>query len=144
MAPHEDDLIVVLLMIVGYDTKRVLLDQGSSTDVIYGDAFKKLKLDPAKLKPYNGSLVGFAGEKVMVRGWLELETIFGMGENIKRVQVKYLAISFISSYNVIIGRRTMNKIATCISTAHLTVKYPLSNGLSRSIRPQREGVMRKA
>lgn len=80
------------------------------------------------LNPSIMSLVGFAGEKVTTRGWLELETIFGRKENVKQVQFKYLMISCISFYNVIIGRRTLNKIATCISTAHLTIKYPLSNG----------------
>lgn len=60
VTPHEDYPIVVMLRIGGYDTERVLLNQGSSADVIYEDAVKKLKLDPDKLKPYSGSLVGFA------------------------------------------------------------------------------------
>ncbi|XP_057452261.1 uncharacterized protein LOC130744083 [Lotus japonicus] len=38
--PHEDDPIVVMLKIADYEIERVLLDQGSFADLIYGDAFE--------------------------------------------------------------------------------------------------------
>lgn len=66
--PHKDDPIVVQLRINSFDIKRVLLDQGSSTDIIYGDAFDKLGLTDNDLTPYTRTLVGFAGEQVWVRG----------------------------------------------------------------------------
>ncbi|XP_057432181.1 uncharacterized protein LOC130724931 [Lotus japonicus] len=51
--PHEDDPIVVMLRIVEYEIERVLLDQGSSADFIYGDAFEKLGLTESDLLPYD-------------------------------------------------------------------------------------------
>ena len=37
--PH-DDLLVVMLMIEGFNTRRVLVDNGSSADIIYLSAIK--------------------------------------------------------------------------------------------------------
>ncbi|XP_057437638.1 uncharacterized protein LOC130729814 [Lotus japonicus] len=88
--PHEDDPIVVMLKIADYEIERVLLDQGSSADLIYGDAFEKLGLTEADLLPYEGALVGFSGEKVFVRGYVELNTVFGEGKNEKAFAIKFL------------------------------------------------------
>ncbi|XP_057444038.1 uncharacterized protein LOC130736212 [Lotus japonicus] len=126
--PHEDDLIVVMLMIAEYEIERVLLDQGSSADLIYGDAFEKLGLTESDLQPYDGSLVGFSGEKVFVRGYVELSTIFGEGKNVETFAIKFLVVKCTSLYNVLIGRPSLNRLGAIISTRHLTVKYPLSKG----------------
>ncbi|KAK2450459.1 hypothetical protein QL285_009575 [Trifolium repens] len=40
---------------------RVLIDSGSSADIMYWEAFKAMQLSNEHLLPYNGTLVGFAG-----------------------------------------------------------------------------------
>ncbi|XP_057432295.1 uncharacterized protein LOC130725052 [Lotus japonicus] len=126
--PHEDDPIVVMLTIAEHEIERVLLDQGSSADLIYGDAFEKLGLTESDLQPYDESLVGFSGEKVFVRGYVELSTIFGEGKNVETFVIKFLVVKCTSPYNVLIGRPSLNRLGAIISTRHLTVKYPLSKG----------------
>jgi hypothetical protein len=41
--PH-DDALVVSLEIAGYSTRRVLIDNGSSADIIYLTAFQQIKI----------------------------------------------------------------------------------------------------
>ena len=41
--PH-DDTIVITLLIVDYMTKRVLIDNGSSIDILYYPAFQQMRL----------------------------------------------------------------------------------------------------
>ena len=41
--PH-DDAIVITLLIVDYITRRVLVDNGSSADILYYPAFQQMKL----------------------------------------------------------------------------------------------------
>ncbi|XP_057418389.1 uncharacterized protein LOC130712579 [Lotus japonicus] len=125
---HKDDPIVVMVRINSFNVRRVLLDQGSSTDIIYGDAFDQLGLTDRDLTPYTRTLVGFSGEQVWVRGYLDLDMIFGIDDNAKVLRVRYLVLQVVVSYNVIIGRNTMNRLCTMISTAHLAVKYPLDSG----------------
>lgn len=126
--PHKDDPIVVQLRVNNFETKRVLLDQGSSTDLTYGDVFYKLGLKDSELHPYTGNLVGFIGEQVWVRGYLDLDTIFGEGECAKTLRVRYLVLHVVASYNGIIGRTTLNRSCVIISIGHLAVKYPLDCG----------------
>ncbi|XP_057458093.1 uncharacterized protein LOC130748833 [Lotus japonicus] len=126
--PHEDDTIVVMPKIVDYDIERVVLDQGSSTDLIYGDAFEKLGLTESDLLPYDGALIVFFGENVFVRGYVELSTIFGEGKNAESFAIKILAVKCTSPYNVLIGRSSLNRLGAIISSRHLTTKYPLSKG----------------
>ncbi|XP_057432493.1 uncharacterized protein LOC130725265 [Lotus japonicus] len=125
---HKDDHVVVIVRINSFNVRRVLLDQGSSADIIYGDAFDQLGLTDKDLMPYTGTLVGFSGEQVWVRGYLDIDTVFGVDENAKLLRVRYLVLQVVASFNVIIGRNTLNRLCAVISTAHLAVKYPLICG----------------
>ena len=49
--PHNDPL-VIMLNIEGFNTKRILVDNGSSADIIYLPAFQQLKLDLKRLHPF--------------------------------------------------------------------------------------------
>ena len=42
--PHDDGIVITLL-IVDYTTKRVLVDNGSSTDILYYLAFQQMRLE---------------------------------------------------------------------------------------------------
>ena len=42
-------LLVVILRICGYDVKRVMIDQGSTVEIMYPDLFKGLNLKPENL-----------------------------------------------------------------------------------------------
>ncbi|XP_057455964.1 uncharacterized protein LOC130747138 [Lotus japonicus] len=106
--PYLDDPIVVLLRINNLNIRRVLLDQGRSTYIIYGDTFDWLGLEDSDLTPYTRTLVGFSGKQVWVRGFLDLDTTFGENENAKMLRVRYLVLQVVGSYNMIIGRNTLN------------------------------------
>ena len=41
--PH-DDAIIITLLIADYSTRRVLVDNGSSTDILYYPAFQQMNL----------------------------------------------------------------------------------------------------
>jgi hypothetical protein len=54
--PHEDPL-VIKLRIGDSDVKRVLIDQGSCSEIMYSDLFHGLGLKPSDLQPYDSPLV---------------------------------------------------------------------------------------
>lgn len=80
------------------------------------------------LRPCVGCLVGFMGEHVKVHGYVEITSSFGDGEFVRKMQVEYLVIACKATYNVLIGRDTLDKSCAVISIGHLTVKYPPNNG----------------
>ena len=62
-------------MIEGFNTRRVLVDNGSSTDIIYIPAFQQLKVDQKRLRPFDSPLVSFSRDKVYPRGIVTLTVI---------------------------------------------------------------------
>ncbi|GAU49430.1 hypothetical protein TSUD_181770 [Trifolium subterraneum] len=101
----------------------------SSVDILYWDAYKAMRLSDEQLKPYSGTLVGFAGEQVDVMGHITLYTTFCEDENAKTIKVRYLVVkTLFTSYNIIIGRPAFNALGAVMSTLYLSIKYPLNNG----------------
>ncbi|XP_068474937.1 uncharacterized protein [Phaseolus vulgaris] len=66
VVPHDNDPVVISVVTVGRKVHRVLVDQGSSADVMFWSTFNKLQLSPDLLRPYTGSLYGFTGDQVEV------------------------------------------------------------------------------
>ncbi|XP_050290249.1 uncharacterized protein LOC126728478 [Quercus robur] len=106
--PHNDPL-VIMLNIEGFNTKRILVDNGSFVDIIYFPAFQQLRLDPKRLRPFNSPLVSFSGDRVYPRGIVTLTVTAGTYPVQLTKQVDFLVVNCPSSYNVIIGRPTLNK-----------------------------------
>ena len=74
--PHNDPLVIVL-NIEGFNTKRILVNNGRSADIIYLPAFQQLKLDPKRLRPFESLLVSFSGDRVYPRGIVTLIVTVG-------------------------------------------------------------------
>jgi hypothetical protein len=123
--PHDDDPLVIQVQILNCDVKRVLIDSGSSADIMYWEAFKAMQLSNEHLLPYNGTLVGFAGEQVEVMGYTTLLTTFGVRDQAKTIKVRYLVVKTpFTSYNILIGRPAFNTLEAAMSTLYLSIKYP--------------------
>lgn len=57
--PYENDFMVIKVQLSNWEIKRVLIDVGYLVDVLYWDAFERLKLDRDILQSFMGSLVDF-------------------------------------------------------------------------------------
>jgi len=79
VVPHDNDPMVISVVTARRRVHRVLVDQGSSIDVMFWSTFNKLQLSPDLLMPYTRCLYGFAGDQVEVRDYLELRTTFTDG-----------------------------------------------------------------
>ncbi|KAJ1410034.1 hypothetical protein SESBI_22269 [Sesbania bispinosa] len=64
ITPHEHDPMVIEVTMAAHKVQRVLVDQGSSADIMYWSTFKRLGLAQELLLPFAGALVGFAGDSV--------------------------------------------------------------------------------
>nr|XP_023871775.1 uncharacterized protein LOC111984375 [Quercus suber] len=126
--PHNDPL-VVMLTIEGFNTKRVLVDNGSSADIIYFPAFQQLKLDPGRLRPFDSPLVSFSGDRVYPKGIVTLAVTVGTYPRQLTRQIEFLVVDCPLSYNVIVGRPALNKWKASTSTYCLKVKFPTENGI---------------
>ena len=69
--PHNNAL-VINLTIVDFNTRWVLVDNGSLTDILYYPAFQQMRIGRERLIPADTSLVGFGGTKVIPVGSITL------------------------------------------------------------------------
>ena len=53
---------------LGYDVKRVMVDQGSAVEIMNPDLYKGLGLKPEDLTTYSSHLVSFKGKMVVPKG----------------------------------------------------------------------------
>jgi hypothetical protein len=56
--PHDDALVVTLL-ISNYNVHKVLIDTGSSADILFMGTFEKMAIDKGRILPMTAPLVGF-------------------------------------------------------------------------------------
>jgi len=59
--PNQDDSIVVTATIANWSVHKILIDQGSSADVLYWSTFRKLNVSKFAVKSYTEPLLGFTG-----------------------------------------------------------------------------------
>ena len=96
--PH-DDALVISLSIVNCLTKRILVDNGSSTNVIFLNAYREMGLKEADITRRCVSLVGFSGES---KTTIE-ETILPIYAEGVNLYTKFMILDSLSMYNVILG-----------------------------------------
>uniref|UniRef100_A0A2N9H0M9 Uncharacterized protein n=1 Tax=Fagus sylvatica TaxID=28930 RepID=A0A2N9H0M9_FAGSY len=126
--PH-DDALVITVNIAGFTTRRVMVDNGSSADILYLPAYQQIRLDKDKLRPMDAPLVGFTGDKVCPVGIVTLPITVGTHPKTVSKTVDFLVVNCPSAYNAIIGRPTLNRLRAVTSTYHLLLKFPTEHGI---------------
>ncbi|XP_014489656.1 uncharacterized protein LOC106752481 [Vigna radiata var. radiata] len=130
----QNDPMVITAMIARYQVGKVLIDQGSSTNILYWKTFKRMEISEDAIMPFNEQIVGFAGERVDTRGYVDLRTSLGMDRRAREIKVRFLLVEAKTSYNVLLGRPCLNAFGAIVSTPHLTLKYPTDDGEVHTVR----------
>ena len=120
--------MVITVEIDKFAIAKVLVDRGSSVDILYWETFKKMQISEAEIQPYNEQIVGFSGERVDTRGYIDLFTTFGDDYLSKTINIRYLLVNANTSYNILLGRLSRNRLKGIVSTPHLAMKFPSING----------------
>ncbi|VFR02536.1 unnamed protein product [Cuscuta campestris] len=115
----------------GADVARVLVDTGSSVNVLYSDAFKKLKLDRSMLRPLQTPLSGFTGASIEAEGQITLPVTLGSGNKTLTKQMRFVVVDIKCVHNAILGRPGINQVRAIISMAHLCMKFYTPNGIGK-------------
>ena len=129
MKQLHDDPLVIMLVIEGFNTGRILVDNGSSTNIIYLSNFQQLKLDLGRLLPFDSPFISFSGDRVYPKGIVSLTVTVGAHSRQLTRLLDFLVVDCPLSYNVIIGRPTLNRWKATTSTYCLKVKFPIENGV---------------
>ena len=66
------DALSITLRIGDYDVKKVMVDGGSTAEVMYPNLYKGLNLKLEDLMPYSSLLMSFDGKLVIPKGMIRL------------------------------------------------------------------------
>ncbi|XP_038975276.1 uncharacterized protein LOC103696981 [Phoenix dactylifera] len=116
--PHND-AVIVSLIIVNYGVKRILVDNASSLDVLFYDAFQQMKLRAEQLRKVNTPLVGFSGDFVPVESVIKLLITAREEPQSNTLRLDFLVVRVCSAYNAILGQPGLNAFRVVESTYYL-------------------------
>ena len=100
--PH-DDALVISNRVGDYNTYRLLVDNGSSIDILYYMALQHMRIEKERIIPANAPLIRFGGTKVYPLGAITL--LMTVNDYLLQItkDVTFLVVDCSSTYNAIVG-----------------------------------------
>ena len=132
--PHDDPL-VIRAVVANKMVHRVLIDNGSSADIIFASAFDKMDIGRAKLELVNTHLRGFSGEKVLPLGSIQLVITLGDPPCQATTTAKFLVVDAPSAYNMLLGRPSLHNESHSLCVPHDNQVSHLKRSRNGSRRP---------
>ena len=90
-----------------------------------------MKLDKKRIRPFTSPLVSFTGDRIVPKGIVTLIVIVGtyLAQVIK--EIDFLIVDYPSTYDIILGRPTLNRLKVAMSTYYLKVKFPTTHEVGK-------------
>ncbi|XP_057522587.1 uncharacterized protein LOC130802595 [Amaranthus tricolor] len=120
--PHTDPLVVTL-KIGQMKVKRVLVDTGSTADLITMECLRKMKFKEKHLQPLDKPLIGFGGSQVLPLGMIILSVRVRERNESRTVPIQFTVVDLTFPYNAIMGLPLINKIKAAIFPHQLLLQF---------------------
>ncbi|XP_070045123.1 uncharacterized protein [Nicotiana tomentosiformis] len=125
MLPHND-VLVISLNVLDFKIKRVLVDLGSSSNIIHWRVLEQAKLT-GSIIPATKLLTGFNLASVTTRGEILLPM---SAEEVMKITLLEVVDSDMG-YNIILGRPWIHKMKAIPSMYHQLLKFPTPEGIKQ-------------
>jgi hypothetical protein len=112
-------------IVKGVKLNRVLVDGGSSLNLLFLKTFDQMGLSRSLLHPsrapFHGIVSGTAATPI---GQISLLVTYGTRENFQTENVQFKVADFETTYNTFLGRSALTKFMTILHYAYLVLKMP--------------------
>lgn len=126
--PHATEM-VIKANIAAWEISRILIDLGSSVDIIFVNAFDQMKLSKNQLQPSDSPLVGSGGKRIEALGNISLSVSIGDIQNARTEYITFDVVDLHYPYNAIFGRVFANKFNIAIHIGYLCMKMSALHGV---------------
>ena len=110
--------------------ERVLVDGGSSIDILFRNSLPALKISPAQLKPYDAQFWGvLPGQSSVPLGQITLLVQFGTPDHFGTEFINFVVADFDGTYHAILGRPSLTKFMAVPHYSYLVLKMPTEKGV---------------
>jgi hypothetical protein len=106
---------------------RVLIDGGSSINLLYHTTMEKLGIPAIQLKPTKLGIV--PGHSCTPMGKIQLEVLFGGKDNHRREPIWFEVVDLNSPYHALLGQPALAKFMDVPHYAYLKIKLPGPRGV---------------
>ena len=131
---HPDRVVApgVYPLIVNTRLSKVLMDGGSSLNIIYLKTLDLLGIERAQLQPSAGGFHGIVpGKKALSVGRIDLPVCFGTAANFRKEVLTFEVLGFHGTYHAIIRRSGYAKFMAIPNYTYRKLKMPGQGGHHR-------------
>ncbi|XP_072148523.1 uncharacterized protein [Setaria viridis] len=125
----HNDAMVIKALVAGCSVGKVLVDMGSSADILFANAFREMNIDMNTLDPADIPLLGFGGKSVKALGKIALLISFGDRDNARKEHITFDVVEMHYPYNAILGRGFITKMDATIRQLYLCMKILAHKGV---------------
>jgi hypothetical protein len=133
-----NDAMVIEVNIAGWVIGKVLVDNGSSTDILFMKTFEKMSLSQHMLQPLEYSMLGLGGKPIKPVGNIALLVSFGDLDNARTETLTFEVVDMYHPYLMIFGGGFINKFDAVIWQQFLCMKIPAPKGVIMVFGDQQE------
>jgi hypothetical protein len=109
---------------------RMLIDVGSSINLLYRTSMEKLGIPAIQLKPTKLTFHGIVpGHSCMPMGRIQLKVLFGEKDNYRHEPIWFEVVDLNSPYHALLGRPALAKFMVVPHYAYLKMKLPGPRGV---------------
>ena len=127
-----DDSLVIKAKVAECTVRRILVDTGSSADIIFWNCFEKMGIDRNLLRASTSPLTGFTGHQARVMGKICLPVQVGNEPGpTKTIQADFIIVNAPSAYNMIFGMPSLVDMKAVVSPFFQVIKFPTAAGVGR-------------
>jgi hypothetical protein len=135
---NHNDAMVIEVNIARWIIEKILVDNGSSADILFLKTFEKMNLSQHMLHPLEYPLLGFGGKPIKLVGKIPLSVSFGDLDNAITETLTFDVVNMYHPYLAIFGRGFMNKFDAMVRQEFLCMKIPVPKGVITVFGDQQE------
>ncbi|XP_015950019.1 uncharacterized protein LOC107474884 [Arachis duranensis] len=118
--------------------RRILVDTGANSNILFRGAFDKLGLCSNNLQRHSNGVTGLEDNFLKPDGSVVLPLTIGTGNQKKTILSEFVILKDSTAYNVILGRKIINDLSAVIFTKYLLMKFTTEDGSIETIHGDQE------